>query len=349
MGRAERRAAFVAEAGRMFDELETWYDQHPGASFGEIEAEARRGRRELMGAGLAVLINGRDTGYQIVPPSCPTCGQPMDFTDYRSKTVYGLEGDSALDRAYYVCSGCEGQTLSPPLDQKLRLRPDHLSEGMARVAARHGLQAKSFDQAAEAVSEAVGRAMSGDSLGRITREFGSNVQQQRAAEVQVALAPAQRDEAADQRLLPEQQPIVGAAILSTDGAMVRVREEGWKEVKLVAISAVTVKEAGERAATQERPSRRAKDPLVELSAHSYQAGLWDAATFSGYQYAEGLRRGVDRCAPLSSVTDAATWIERMTTLNFPAAIQIVDWSHAGERLWAVGRAVLGEGTSRAIH
>ena len=98
----------------MFEGLEEWYDQHPTASFGEIEAEARQRRRELMGKGLAVLINGRETGYQIEPPACPTCGKPMDFEDYRAKTVYGLEGDSALSRAYYVCSHCAEQTLSPP-------------------------------------------------------------------------------------------------------------------------------------------------------------------------------------------------------------------------------------------
>src|SRR3990172_6665136 len=53
-----------------------------------------------------------------------------------------------------------------PLDVKLKLRADHWSEGAARVAVREGLQAKSFDLAAEAYTEAVGGAMSPDSLGR---------------------------------------------------------------------------------------------------------------------------------------------------------------------------------------
>lgn len=114
MSRAQRRTAFVAAAGRMFDELEDWYDQHPEASFGEIEAEARCRRRELMGGGLGVLVNGRDTGYQLEPPICRECKQPLGFEDYRSKTVFGLEGDTELSRAYYVCPRCQGQTLSPP-------------------------------------------------------------------------------------------------------------------------------------------------------------------------------------------------------------------------------------------
>jgi hypothetical protein len=299
-----------------------------------------------MGKGLAVLINGRDTGYQIDPPTRPTCGKPMDFEDDRAKTVVGLEGDTALSRAYYVCPRRGGQTLSP-LDQTLRLRHDHWSEGAARVAARQGLQARSFDQAAVAFRDALGREMSGDSVVRITQEFARTVQRQRTSDVAVATAPAQRDEAPDQRRLPEQHRIEGQANLSTDGAMVLIRAEGGKEVKLVAISAVTVKDAGERAVKQGRPSRRAQDPLVELRDHSYQVGLWDAATLSGQQYAEGLRRGIDRCATLSSVTDATVWIGRATATNFPEVAQIIDWSHAEERLWAVGRTVFGEGTARS--
>jgi hypothetical protein len=42
MSRAQRRTAFLERVIQMFDALEDWYDEHPDASFGEIEAEARR-------------------------------------------------------------------------------------------------------------------------------------------------------------------------------------------------------------------------------------------------------------------------------------------------------------------
>ena len=47
--RAQREAAFVKLATDLHTQLEHWYDQHPAASFGEIEQEARRLRREFMG------------------------------------------------------------------------------------------------------------------------------------------------------------------------------------------------------------------------------------------------------------------------------------------------------------
>jgi hypothetical protein len=114
MSRAQREAAFLEKAAQMYSTLEDWYDRHPEASFGEIEAEARRLRRELMGEGLAVLINGRDTGYQLQAPSCAQCGQAMEFKGHRRWGLSGLEGETTLMRAYYVCPECEGETLFPP-------------------------------------------------------------------------------------------------------------------------------------------------------------------------------------------------------------------------------------------
>jgi DNA-directed RNA polymerase subunit RPC12/RpoP len=101
----------------MYDKLEEWYEQHPEARFGEIEAKARGQRRELMGEALQILINERDRGFQLEPVECEKCGQAMEFEGYREWTVKGLEGDTNLERAYYACPKCEGETLFPPRSQ----------------------------------------------------------------------------------------------------------------------------------------------------------------------------------------------------------------------------------------
>jgi hypothetical protein len=230
----------------------------------------------------------------------------------------------------------------PPLDQKLRLRHDHWSAGAARVATRLGLQAKSFDLAAAAFGDAVGREMSADSLRRITEEWGQAVAAHRQGEAERANAVAQRGETPEDRRVTEVAPIQGQANLSTDGAMLRVRGEGWKEVKLVAVSEVTVRPAARRAS--QGPSRRSDDPLVALVRHSYQAGLWDADEMARHQYAEAMRRGLDHSRKRGSVHDGALWIKRITDLNFPGITQVVDWQHAGDHLWAVGNALFGEHT-----
>lgn len=111
---AHRRAAFLAAADQMYEQLEVWYDEHPQASYGEIEAEVRKRRRELMGTGIEVLVNGRDTGVQVEVPSCQKCGGGLEFEGYRNWAVHGLEGDAVLERAYYVCPKCQGETIFPP-------------------------------------------------------------------------------------------------------------------------------------------------------------------------------------------------------------------------------------------
>jgi hypothetical protein len=210
------------------------------------------------------------------------------------------------------------------------------------VATRLGLQSKSFDLAAASYTDAVGQSISGDSVERISEGWGRQIEAQREAEAERANAPAQRGESPTARRVAEQDPIAGAANISTDGGMVLIRGEGWKEVKLTAISEVEVRPARERPSQESKASRRAEDPFVTLKGHSYQAGLWDADTMALHQYMEGLRRGIDHCQRLSSVNDGAPWIGRITDLNFPEAIQIVDWSHAEGRLWKVSKAVFGE-------
>ena len=198
---------------------------------------------------------------------------------------------------------------------------------------------KSFDLAAEAYTDAVGESMSADSLRRITEGWGQQVEEQREGATEKAKEPV---ESPRKRPIAEVAPIAGQANLSTDGGMVLIREEGWKEVKLTVISEVEVRPAKERVTGEKEESRRAQDPVVELKEHSYQAGLWDADEMERHQFAEGMRRGIDHCQRLSSVNDGAQSIWRITTFNFPKALQIVDWQQASGRLWKVGQAVFGE-------
>jgi len=208
------------------------------------------------------------------------------------------------------------------------------------------LQAASFARAAEAYTEAVGGYISRSSVRRITQGFGKRLVKGKEKEAVEASAIAEGNESAQDRRVEVKDPILGQGNLSSDGTMVLIRDEGWKEVKLATFSQVEVlgPEDKRRRAAQRR-GKRAYEDVVRLSAHSYCAGLWNADTFELYQYAEGLRRELDQVERLSSVNDGALWIERTTLTNFPEARQVIDWNHALERLWAVAHAVHGEGTS----
>jgi len=223
-----------------------------------------------------------------------------------------------------------------PLDHKLQLRADHWSEGAARVAVRQGLQAKSFDRAAEAYEDCVGGSMSSDSLRRITEGWGQRVEEGRKVEVEQVYA--KEAPAAAEQVVKVCDPIQGQANVSSDGGMVLLREEGWKEVKMSVFSEVAV------SAGIPTPQNPIPDPQIALRKHSYQVGLWTADETSCHQYLEGTRRQVALCERFGSVNDGALWIERITTTNYPQAIQVIDWGHANERLWKVAKAAFGEGT-----
>lgn len=112
--REQRRKAFVEAAEALYAEMEEWYDEHPEATFGEIEEKLRQERRRLMGETTEILINGRQSGHQVEAAECPACGRSMRFEGYRKRTIDGLEGESELERAYYRCPhGC-GESLFPP-------------------------------------------------------------------------------------------------------------------------------------------------------------------------------------------------------------------------------------------
>ncbi len=213
---------------------------------------------------------------------------------------------------------------------------------------RFGVREPSFVQAAAGYAEATGGQVSGASIRRVTEGFGQQVQARHTTEAARAAAVGAFEEFPHERWLELENALEGVGNVSSDGTMILVRGEGWKEVKIAVFSQVEtlVLDDPDRRAAQRAGSLGERD-VVRLHAHSYCAGLWDADTFGRYQYLEGLRRGFDRLEKASAANDGARWIARITDTNFPHAQPIIDWMHGTEHLWAVGKAVFGETTPEA--
>lgn len=230
-----------------------------------------------------------------------------------------------------------------PLDKKLKLRRDHWSAGAARVAVRQGLQSRSFKLAAVSFSDATGCDMSREGMRGVTQEWGKAVDAKREKEAEkvfdVKQSPTKEVEVVD--------PIEEQANISTDGGMVHVRDEGWKEVKMVTLSSVRPKKETEKGAHPDGRRYKPYEPQMMLEKHSYQAGLWNANEMGRHQYLEGLRRNLPHCTKASSANDGAKWIERITSENFPHVTQIVDWFHATEKVWHIGKQTIADKQERA--
>lgn len=184
---------------------------------------------------------------------------------------------------------------------------------------------------------------------RVTQGFGEELARIKEEEAGQAIEVGPFLQVPWERWIEPKDPIEGTGNVSSDGTMILIREEGWKEVKMAAFSRIEVLGPGsQRRRRAQKEGKRREEEIVRLSRHSYCAGLWEADTFGAYQYAEGLRRGFDLLERKSSVNDGAPWIERITEMNFPQARQLVDWSHTTQRLWAVARAVYGDDEPEAV-
>lgn len=207
------------------------------------------------------------------------------------------------------------------------------------MAAQHGLHSKSFAKAAALYRDSTGGPMSCDSLRRITEGFGQALEERRVREAQ-QVYDQHRPQAA-QAVVTITAPICEQANISTDGGMVLLREEGWKEFKMSVFSEVRVR------ALTPGLAQAPPDPQVTLHRHSYQVGIWNPEQMGQHQYLEGMRRHVEGCRRLGSVNDGAVWIDRITTANYPHIVYSIDWAHSHGRLSNVAKAAFGEGTPQA--
>jgi hypothetical protein len=110
---SEARDEFLRRAEELWDEFNGWYQDHPEATFDEMEAELGKQRRAILGGFLELSLRQGDLGAAPDAPSCEQCGKPMVFKGYPEKEIHGLEADAKIPRAYYVCPTC-GVGLFPP-------------------------------------------------------------------------------------------------------------------------------------------------------------------------------------------------------------------------------------------
>lgn len=191
---------------------------------------------------------------------------------------------------------------------------------------RLAVEIPSYARAAKAFQDLTKIPISASSMQRLVMECGSQVVEQQAEEAEATSRVPDRGEEIVPRAWPKpDSPVMS---ISLDGSMVNIRGEGWKEVKVATVSAVEADEEG---------------GAVHLRRHSYRAGLWEAATFAKQQWAEAWRRGIQRAQEVLSINDGALWIWKIIAMCYAPCVEIIDWWHAVEKLWAAANPILGQG------
>jgi hypothetical protein len=309
--RAAVVAALGADLARLWDELVSAEALDLETAEGTVRDGVLAIGARLLEAGLAA----RGDGKQGPRHACP-CGGAAGFEGYRAKGVQTVAGWITLRRAYYACASCgHGHC---PLDTALGLDRTSLSPGVRRLTGRFGALMP-FAEAASSLWEAARVLLSASTVRTVTEAVGAR----READLVAAIAAAWAQGLPPTTGTPPERLYVamdGVRILGTDGA--------GREVKVGVVVPTHHTPDGER---RERAS--------------YAAGLEPVTSFGPRLALEAHRRGLERAGMVAVLGDGAAWIWALAAEYFPGALQIVDWFHASERVWALGRALFGEGTA----
>jgi hypothetical protein len=243
------------------------------------------------------------TGYLGSHVVC-ACGKKARYVDLYERHLITLNGTPHLARAYYYCPTCRRGFC--PLDATLRIGRKQSSVGVRALAARFDSY-MAFGKAAVEMEIVTGVRLSQSTMHREGIAVGEALW-------------AMREES-EQRLwagcaLPVlERPLQMHA--SMDGFQIRIGKE-WREARLGAFFVTGKPERVERI--------------------RYVAGVVNSVTMGRRMRTLGHEMGVSYCRKLGMVADGIDWIWQETAKHFPQSVEILDFYHVAEHLWAVAHA-----------
>lgn len=205
-----------------------------------------------------------------------------------------------------------------PLDEELQLLPGELTPVLSERAA-YANSLLPFDQAEALLERMLGVKLSPANLRRRTYAAGKAALEADAramARLEAGIRTAHRG--------------AGPALqqVSVDGAMIHTCEQGWREVKTLAIAEVV----------------RGKDG-PETIKPSYLSRLADHQTFIRTAALEFERRATEYARAVEAVFDGAEWHLQLVDAHCPSAVVILDFNHASGAVIEAAQAAFPPGTA----
>jgi hypothetical protein len=279
----------------------------------ELEQALRNSLQEIGRKSYGKMMSILDQHQHDILCDCE-CGQPGKRVSQREAQVLSVFGWSTYRRSYYQCE-CGSRWFA--LDKKHNLRAGQATNGMSRLLGLAGVTV-SFEEASRQIEQYLQVDVCANTIRQETQRIG----QKQAVREQNWIEQSQDLDYLQER---ERQPQGPQRMYgSIDGAFVPLEEE-WKEAKTVSWYQV-----GPRYGTED----------FHAQEIAYYTSLEPAETFGELLWGTGVHHQADRSAELIFVCDGATWIWKLVTQYFPNAVQIVDWYHACQYLYAVADELL---------
>ena len=136
------------------------------------------------------------------------------------------------------------------------------------------------------------------------------------------------------------------AVLMVDGWLVRHRGPGWgkKKPPQPPVEWHELKTGVFYRHDQAAQTAGGRGLLANKTVVSWQG---EPVELSRRLHWEALRGGLGRARATLVVADGATWIWKMVADRWRGAIEVLDFYHASQHLWELGRAVVGESAAAA--
>ena len=298
-------------------------ESHPEASFADLESKARQLSHDCFAAVLEAEVEMRRQAAEEAP-RC-SCGRLLAYKGDQVRQLEAYVGRITLRRGYYYCEACRKGCY--PLDEALGIEPGQFSGGIqsrvSRLAARGP-----FQGAADDFTALTGISISGREVERLSEERGKALEAHRAAERARLFAGEEVP-----RAKRVDKPGVWAVAL--DAAKGHFKD-GWHDVQAGVVFWA-------------RP-KVGKDEIAGAQAgeQSYIVEVGSLEEAGRKLYAEAVRRGIDPARDMVvCLGDGAPGNWKQFLTHFPKRVEILDWWHALDHLWAAGKGLLGEGTDEA--
>lgn len=333
-----------------------------------LEGELRETLLALGATLLTELVRLRGTGDVGPAYVCP-CGvrlERKELAALQQRTWFGI---ITIERAVYAGAACTVRAHHVPLDAAWGLLgaddapaatgapgglpdpdggtlapaapgrgPARLAPAFAAVVVEFGARLP-YGEAAHLLEVAFGAVarLAPNTVRAYTRAAGRAREQRETVAVARAIrsrppSRAQVRAVLDTPVGPPPAAAPAVLVISMDGALERTRQ-GWKEVKLGAIAPLVARGTATTAAV--------------LGAVTYVATLAPAQAFGTQLLAAAQRRGRGWAQQVVVLGDGARWIWKLAARRLGGAVEIVDWFHAHQHLWALAQLLYGEGTAAA--
>jgi hypothetical protein len=258
-------------------------------------------------------LHSEGTGYGGTFQSCPQ-GHRARYAGLRSRQIITVSGVRWLRRAYYHCSEC-GKGWCPT-DQALGLGRGQCSRQVQALIARFSSYLP-YRIAAQEMAAVCGIRLATSTVERYAQALGQRLRQEWEQLEQVREADDLPASALPVSVRPSRLHV------TMDGVMAHVGGD-WHEVKLGCVYQTNA--------------------VGKAVRGRYMATLSASVSFGKRLRVLAHQAGGDRCRDVAVVADGADWIWQETGKHFPRSVQVVDFYHAAEHLWAYAHARFGEGT-----